>query len=75
MVEVLGRTIKVLSVRDGEPNWTILKPTTVEESKHGMEIILGHIAELHYTSLRLASMCYCIVFKIKDSDSLEFTLL
>lgn len=54
VVEVIGHTIKVLSVRGEESHWTILEPESIDATKDGMHLVLGHVGEFHYTSLRPA---------------------
>ncbi|XP_060564626.1 uncharacterized protein LOC132723846 [Ruditapes philippinarum] len=54
IVETIGHTIKVLNVSGEESHWTILEPATIDVSKDGMHLVLGHVGEFHYTSLRPA---------------------
>ncbi|XP_053409061.1 uncharacterized protein LOC123561568 isoform X2 [Mercenaria mercenaria] len=54
VVETIGHTIKVLNVSGEESHWTILEPASIDVSKDGMHLVLGHVGEFHYTSLRPA---------------------
>ncbi|XP_053372890.1 uncharacterized protein LOC123561569 [Mercenaria mercenaria] len=53
IVEVVGYTIKVINVSGEEARDTVLEPASAT-SKDGMHLVLGHLGEFHYTSLRPA---------------------
>lgn len=59
VVEVVGCTIKILKISGNEECWTTLEPASANASKHGMHLVLGHIGEYHYTSLRPAGSYIC----------------
>lgn len=57
VVEVVGHTIKILNVSEKEPHWTIMEPMYIDASKDSMHLVLGHVGEFHYISLRPCGKC------------------
>ncbi|XP_052286899.1 uncharacterized protein LOC127882352 isoform X2 [Dreissena polymorpha] len=51
ITHVVGCTVKILNVNGKTSNWTMIEPGTETKAV----IILGHIGEFHYTSLRQAA--------------------
>jgi hypothetical protein len=68
IVETIGHTIKVLNVSGEESHWTILEPATIDVSKDGMHLVLGHVGEFHYTSLRPAGKFVQFIYFILGTN-------
>ena len=52
VVEVVGHTITVLNASATDAPFTKLEPKVIQEDKDDKPLILGHVGEFHYTSLR-----------------------
>lgn len=52
IANVIGLIIRVLNVNGEEVRWTILEPLEDNHKRSNFEVILGHVGEFHYTSLR-----------------------
>lgn len=57
---VLGYVVKVLNVSDKTERWTELEPVVSCSKNSDIHIILGHVGEFHYTSLRPTGSVYFI---------------
>jgi len=52
IVNVLNYTIEVLNVNGSKDRWTVIEPLKTSENTPEIHLVLGHIGEFHYTSLR-----------------------